>query len=135
MSFRASFADPFNPEFVDLGPLSATQILHTFSSTPWKELLTKMDATPAQEVFHSPSLEVERTEQKHGLCISAIDGQVWLLFYKRPKLITKRSLFGKKEIMEPDYLNEKTVQDSNEVLHYLQALLDGELEKLEQMFG
>jgi hypothetical protein len=109
--------------------------MHTFSSTPWNELLAKMDTNSTQEVFHSPSLEVERTEQKHGLCISAIDGQEWLLFYKRPKLIVKRSLFGKKEVMEPNYLSEKAVQGSDEVLRYLQALLDGELERLEQMFG
>ncbi len=67
------------------------------------------------------------------MSLSAIDGQEWLIFYKRPKLITKRSLFGKKQVMDENYMSEKSVQGTDEVLHYLQTFLDGNSDELERM--
>jgi hypothetical protein len=134
MSFRASIANPFNPEFTELGPLTPAQIINTFASTPWNNLIAQIAASNNREIFHSPSLEVENTSNKNSLCLSAIDEQEWLIFYKRPKLIVKRSLFGKKEVMDENYMSEKTVQGVDEALRCLQALLDGRLDMLEQLF-
>lgn len=135
MHFRASIANPFNPELTELGPLTPAQIRDTFSRVPWNDLIAQINADDGREVFHSPSLEVENQSNKHGLVLSAIDGKEWLIFYKRPKLIVKRSLFSKKEVMDENYMSEKAVSGADEALRCLQALLDGKLDELERMFG
>jgi hypothetical protein len=135
MLFRTTFADPFKPQLVELGQLTPEQIHNAFRSAPWNELVAQINADDGREVYYSPSLGVENPNNKHGISLSAIDRQEWLIFYTRPKLITKRSLFGKKEVMDENYMSEKTVQGTEDVLRCLQAFLDGNSDELELMFA
>lgn len=130
MSFRVSFCDPFKPDVIELGEIEKEKVIDSFQRTPWKKLLDEMDKRKESEIFYSPSLEIENTENKNGLCISAIDGKEWYIFFKRPKMV--RKFFGLVEKMDNDYTTDITGQTEQDVIDCLNALLKNDLEFLEK---
>ena len=92
MNFRASFCDPFKPDIIELGDIEKDKIMETFEKIPWNKLLEEMKLKKENEIYYSPSLEIENKNNKNGLSVSAVDGKEWYIFYKRPKLV--KSFFG-----------------------------------------
>jgi hypothetical protein len=130
MTFRASFCDPFQPKVIELGIIEKDNILEHFESIPWLELLEKMDAAKEKDIHYSPSLEIENKENKHGVTVSAVDGTVWYIFFKRPKKVKR--FFGLSEKIDPHYTTESTGQTIEDARACLQALVANDLMFLEE---
>ncbi len=129
MDFRASFCDPFKPDIIEIGKIEQDKILETFHKIPWSEYLGKMETAKQKEIYYSPSLEIENKENRNGLSVSAINGNEWYIFYKRPKLVKK--FFGLIEKMDNDYLTDIQGQTEKDVLDCLNALINNDLNFLE----
>jgi hypothetical protein len=130
MSYRASFCDPFKSEIIELGEIKKDNIIEHFESIPWSEFLKKMDTANENDIYYSPSLEIENKENKNGISVSAVDGTEWYIFFKRPKLVKK--FFGLFEKMDKNYLTDITGQTIDDVRKCLKALIDNDLKYLEE---
>lgn len=130
MNFRASFCDPFKPEIIEMGNIEEDKIMETFEKIPWNKLLDEMKLKKENELYYSPSLEIENKDNKNGLSVSAVDGKEWYIFFKRPKMVKK--FFGLTEKMNNDYLTDITGQTENDVKECLIALINYDLEFLER---
>jgi len=130
MNFRASFCDPFKPEIIEMGNIEKDKIMETFEKIPWNKLLDEMKLKKENEIYYSPSLEIENKDNKNGLSVSAVDGKEWYIFFKRPKMVKK--FFGLSEKMNNDYLTDITGQTENDVKECLTALINNDLEFLER---
>jgi len=130
MNFRASFCDPFKPKIVEIGNIEKEKIIETFEKIPWKELLNKIESSKSEEIYYSPSLEIENKDNKNGIVISAVDGREWYIFFKRPKLVKK--LFGLIEKMDENYTTEIQGQTEKDALDCLNAIINNDLEFLER---
>ena len=76
-----------------------------------------MEVAKEEDIFYSPSLEIENKDTKHGLSISAVgnhDSFEFYIFYKRPKIV--KTFFGLKEKIKNGYLSDKTGQTKQEPL-------------------
>jgi len=136
MSFRASFCDPFKKDIIELGDISKDDVLDKFEQTPWNDFLNKMASAKQDEIYYSPSLEIENKETKHGLAISAVgdpNNFEFYIFYKRPKKV--KSFFGLKETIKDDYITDKTGQTKQDVLDCLNALLRNDTAYLANKIG
>lgn len=136
MNFRASFCDPFQKEIIELGDIAKEDIIDRFEKTPWSELLMRMTNANQNEIYYSPSLEVENTETKNGLTISAVGDPLdyeFYIFYKRPKKI--KSFLGLKEKLNESYMSEKTGQTTQDVLDCLKALISNDTNYLSNKIG
>ena len=133
MNFRASFCDPFKSNIIELGEIEKDQIMENFEKIPWDDLLKKMETANESEIHYSPSLEIENKSNKNGLSVSAVDGSEWYIFFKRPKLVKK--WFGLVEKMDNDYLTDVTGQSIEDVRNCLNALINNDLEFLENHIG
>ncbi len=136
MNLRATFCDPFQKDIIELGNISEDSIIDKFEKTPWAEILLKMNNAHEDEIHYSPSLEVEDTDSKHGLSISAVgdpENFEFYIFYKRPKNI--RSFFGLKEKLNENYTTDKTGQTKQDVLACLNALLKNDTNFLSTKIG
>lgn len=129
MNYRASFCDPFKKDIIEIGDVDKDKVMETFEKIPWFEFLEKMDNAGENEIYYSPSLEIENKDNKNGLSVSIVDKSEWYIFYKRPKLVKK--FFGLSEKMDPDYLTDITGQTEKDVRDCLNALLKNDLEFLE----
>ena len=124
MNFRASFCDPFKPDIIELGAIQKEKIIDKFNDIAWTDLLRKMGTAKQEEIFYSPSLEIENIDTKHGLAISAVgdpNGYEFYIFYKRPK--TVKTFFGLKEKINEGYTSDKTGMTRQDALDCLNALL------------
>ncbi len=130
MNFRASFCDPFKPDIIELGTIGKNKIIETFDEIPWTEYLKKMGTANDKEIYYSPSLEVENMHNKNGIVVSAIDATEWYIFYKRPKMIKR--FFGLFETMSNNYTTEVHGQTGKDVRECLIALIDNNLNFLEE---
>lgn len=134
MKFRASFCDPFNPRIIELGGIGESEIIDKFKSIPWRDYLDRMGKASESEIHYSPSLEIENTENRNGVCISAVDdnkgGVEYYIFFKRPKEVTK--FFGLTKKMNNNYLTEITGQTGEDAIQCLTALINDEPDYLEQ---
>lgn len=136
MNFRASFCDPFQRDIIELGSISKDSILDKFEKTPWADILRQMSHAREDEIYYSPSLEVENKDNKHGLAISAVGGPdnfEFYIFYKRPKSV--KSFFGLREKTDENYTIDKTGQTKQDVLDCLKALLNNDTEFLANRIG
>ena len=136
MNFRTSFCDPFQKDIIELGNISKDSILDKFEKTPWADILRQMSYAKEDEIYSSPSLEIENKDNRHGLSISAVgdpDNFEFYIFYKRPK--NKKSLFGLKEKINENYTTDKTGQNKQDVLDCLNALLKDDTEFLANKIG
>lgn len=125
MPFKATFCDPLNPEIIEMGDIDKDKIMEVFENIPWDEHLRKMGTAKESDIHYSPSFEVINTDNRNGLCISAIDGIEWYIFYRRPKL--RKLLFGLSDYQT----TEKHGQTINDVRECLTALADNNLVLLE----
>lgn len=129
MPFRASFCDPFKADIIEIGNIEKENVLALFDKIQWTDYLEKMETTNDDEIFYSPSLEIENTENKNGLSVSAVDGTEWYIFFKRPKQIKK--LFGLSTGMNNGYLTDIMGQTEDDVRECLTALINNDLQFLE----
>lgn len=136
MQFKASFCNPFQKDIIDLGYMDQDSIIENFKKIPWIEMLKHMDTRNENQIYYSPSLEIENTATKHGLCISAVGNPEvyeYYIFYKRPK--TLKTFFGLKEKFNENYMTDKTEQTTQDVIDCLQALINGNTEFLDKKIG
>lgn len=136
MNFRATFCDPFKADIIELGNIQKDKIIETFENTPWIDFLRKMELAKEDEIFFSPSLEIENKDTKHGLSISAVgapNNYEFYIFYKRPKKI--KLFFGLKEKIDNNYTSDKTRQTKKDVIDCLDALLRNDMEYLANKIG
>jgi hypothetical protein len=136
MSFRASFCDPFNPQIIELGDIPKERIIEKFENIPWADFLRKMAATKQEDLFYSPSLEIENKETGHALSVSAVgepNQYEFFIFYKRPKKV--KIFFGLKEKIDENYVSDKTGQTKQDALDCLNALIQDNTEYLANKIG
>lgn len=130
MNFRASFCDPFKKDIIELGEIQKSNIMEAFKKIPWDDYLERMKHAKGNEIYYSPSLEIENKDNRNGLCISAVEGDGWYIFYKRPKLV--KLFFGLVQRMNNNYTTEKISQSENDVRDCLNALINNDLDFLEK---
>jgi hypothetical protein len=136
MTFRASFCDPVNPQIIDLGVIHKDSIIDKFESIDWADYLRKMASVKENEIYYSPSLEIENRDTKHGLDISAVgnaNNYEFYIFYKRPKKV--RTFLGLKEKLKDNYISDKTGQTKQDVLDCLNALIRNDTNYLANKIG
>jgi hypothetical protein len=129
MHFRASFCDPFKPDVIELGEIEKDKIIELFENTDWDGYSEKIKKNPTSAIHYSPSLEIENKDNRNGICISAIDETEFYIFFKRPKL--RKYLFGFYNHMNTDYLTEIRDQTVEDVKECLIALMNNDLDFLE----
>jgi hypothetical protein len=132
MNFKASFCDPLNPEIIDLGDIPKDKIMETFEKIPWKKLIQKMKKAKEDEIHYSPSLEIENKENKNVIIVSAMDEKEWYIFFKRPMQF--KSFFGLIKKVDPEYITDKIGQTIDDVKACINALINNNLEFLEEKF-
>ena len=136
MHFGATFCDPFNPSIIELGRIDKDDIISKFESIDWVDYLTRMQSAKESDIHYSPSLEIENTETKHGLSISAVgepSKYEFYIFYKRPKKV--KSFFGLKEKIDDSYVSDKTGQTKQDAIDCLSALIRNDTDYLAQKIG
>lgn len=136
MNFRASFCDPLNKDIIELGAIYKDSIIDKFTSIDWVNYLTKMNAAKESDVYYSPSLEIENKDTKYGLAISVVgdaNNYEFYIFYKRPKKV--KTFFGLKEKLDENYTSNKTEQTKQDVLDCLTALIENDIDYLENKIG
>lgn len=129
MNFRASFCDPFEPDITEIGEIEMDKIMQRFENIPWTQFLERMKNANENDIYYSPSLEIENKTNKNGLSVSAIDETEWYIFFKRPKLVKK--FFGLSEKINDNYLTHITGQNIDDVRKCLMALINNDLKYLE----
>ncbi len=129
MKFRASFCDPFKPDIIELDTIEKDKTMEIFEKIPWNKLIDEMKSKKENEIYYSPSLEIENMDNKNGLSVSAIDEKEWYIFFKRPKMVKK--FFGFTEKMDNNYVTNVTGQTEKDVRECLIALINNDLEFLE----
>ena len=136
MNFRASFCDPLKPDIIELGDISQDTIIDHFEKINWNDYLQKMATAKQDEIYYSPSFEVENKESKNGLAISAVGdpgNYEFYIFYKRPKNV--KSFFGLKEKVNENYSTDIQGQTKNDVIDCLKALLKNDTTYLANKVG
>ena len=132
MKFRAAFCDPFKKDIIELGDIADDNIIGEYKKVRWSEILRSMEKKNHPSIYYSPSLEIQNKESKQGLEISAVgspDNIEFYVFYKRPKLV--KIFFGLKEKMKENYTTDITGQTEKDVLDYLNALLNNDVDFLD----
>jgi hypothetical protein len=129
MEFRASFCDPFKKDIIELGTIDKDKIMAKFESIDWVDYLKRVETAGENEIYYSPSLEIENKTNKNGLVVTAIDGAEWYIFFKRPKRVKK--IFGLYEKLNENYLTDVTGQTAQDVRDCLMALINNDLQSLE----
>ncbi|HEV8503762.1 MAG TPA: hypothetical protein VGQ53_00115 [Chitinophagaceae bacterium] len=136
MNFRASFCDPLKPDIIELGAIHKDSIIDKFESIDWADYLRKMASVKENEIYYSPSLEIENRDTKHGLDISAVGdakNYEFYIFYRRPKKV--KTFLGLKEKLKDNYLSDKTGQTKQDVLDCLDALIRNDTDYLANKIG
>jgi len=133
MKFRASFCDPFKSEIIELGYIEKDKIIEYFNNIPWSDFLERMKSANNDDIYYSPSLEIENEENKNGLSVSAVDEKEWYIFFKRPKMVIR--FFGISKKMHEHYIDQLRGQNIADVKNCLNALINNDLEFLENKIG
>lgn len=130
MKFRGTFYHPFKSDIIEIGEIEKTEIMENFEKIPWRKLLEKMASTEESEIEFSPTLEIENMDNENGLSVCLIAEDDWDIIYKRPKMVKR--LFGLlPEKLKDDYLTEIIGNSTDEVKECLRALVNDDLEFLE----
>jgi hypothetical protein len=136
MNFRASFCDPFDPNIIELGSIQKDSIMDRFENINWPDYLRKMETAKENEIYYSPSLEIENKDTKHGLAVSAVgnpDNYEFYIFYKRPKKV--KTFLGLSQKINDNYVSDKTGQTKQDVLDCLNALIRNDTDYLANKIG
>ena len=132
MQFKLSFCDPFKPDIIELGDISAEKIIESFEKINWADYLLRMENVNQSEIYYSPSFEIENKENKNGLSISAVgspENFEYYIFYKRPKM--RKRFFGLMNTMDENYLSDITGQTKKDALDCLNAMKNNNLDFLD----
>lgn len=125
--FRYSVAEPLKPNILEKGKIEKDEIVKIFNEFPWKQYLEQIKNSKDGKIYYSPSLEFENSGNKNGLAISAVgepDSFEFYVFYKRPK----------KGNTNENNVSDLTGQSKEDVLTYLNALINNDLHYLESKF-
>lgn len=136
MEFKLSFCDPLKPVIIDLGVIPRDRIIETFEQIPWVGHLQKMGSADQNEIYFSPSFEIENTNTQHGLSISAVgepEKFEFYIFYRRPKII--KYFFGLKEKTDPAYTSSVTGQTMQNAIECIHAFINNEINFLANTIG
>lgn len=136
MNFKATFCDPFNPEIIDLGEILQEDIISKFEHIDWTGYLNKMAAASESDIHFSPSLEIECTDTKNALSVSAVGdagNYEFYIFYKRPKKV--KILFGLIEREIENYISDVQGQTKQDVINCLKALIRNDTALLTEVIG
>jgi len=117
MEFSISFCDPLKKDIVEMGDIAKDKVFEIFEDIKWNSYLSKMKDVRDEDIYFSPSFEIENKENKNGLSISAVgepDNFEFYIFYKRPKMI--KSFFGLLKKMKEDFLTDVTGQTKKDAL-------------------
>ena len=133
MNFRATFCEPSQPDIIDLGIINRDAIIPKFESIPWVAYLQEMKDKRDEEIYFSPSFEVENRDNNHALSISAVgepDDFEFYIFYKRPKMI--KTMFGLSQKIADDYMTDIAAQTKEDAIACIRALIANDLEYLDK---
>jgi len=117
MEFSISFCDPLKKDIVEMGDIAKDKVFEIFEDIKWNSYLSKMKDVRDEDIYFSPSFEIENKKNKNGLSISAVgepDNFEFYIFYKRPKMI--KSFFGLLKKMKEDFLTDVTGQTKKDAL-------------------
>lgn len=129
MKFNVVFTDPFQEKLIELGTMSKEEVLQKFEQIPWLNLLQEMKQKKEDEIYYSPSFDIENTETGHGICVSILEENCWYVFYRRPKHFT--SFFGLIKRFKKDYTSDILDQSRSTTEKAIHALLNDEYDYLE----
>lgn len=130
--YRVSFCHPLKEDIQEMDGIGKEQVMETFESIAWNDFLEQMNTANDNDIYYSPSLEIEHKELKSGLCVSAIDGTEWYIFFKRPKVVKKTKWFKKVEVLDQNYTSDVQRQSLADVKECLEALSNGNWGFLEE---
>jgi len=136
MNFRASFCGPLTPDVIELGDIREQDIIDKFESIDWVDHLRQMEGMKQEEIYYSPSLEIENKDTKQALSISVIgdpNNYEFFIFYKRPKKI--KSLFGSIDRISENYMTDKDGLSRKDALDCLNALIRNDTDYLAGKIG
>lgn len=136
MMYRYSICDPLHADVLEMGQIPKESVLEIFDEFPWVPMLAKMEGVGEQDIYFSPSLEFENKLNQHGISISALGDvgkQEFMIFYKRPKMVP--TWLGLSQRMENNYLTERDEQTLADAREAIIALINGDLETLEERWG
>ena len=131
MSYKGIFCNPFKPDTIDLGEIDKDKILDTFEKIPWDDFINRMASAKQKDFYYSPSLDIENLENNHSIEVSAIDGTCWYIFYRRPKMVTKKRWFKTVERLDKTHTTDVLDQSIEDVRECLNALVEGDFGFLE----
>ncbi len=130
MKFKVSFYHPLKKNAIELGIIEKDKIIEKFNSIEWNDYLKRMKLAKESEIYYSPSFEIIDTTDTYGLSTSAIGDNDWYIFYKRPKKV--KVFLGLFERLNENYLTETENQTKKDVIDCLNALLQNNLEFLDE---
>ena len=129
--FRYSICEPLSPTIIEKGKIEQEDIMAILAAFPWETYLLEMDQAEENEIYSSPSLEVENKTQQQGLVISIVGtltAYEFYIFYKRPRALPNGGI-------EEDYCSDLTGQTLEDAKGYLEALVQGDEAYLEVAFA
>ncbi|MGH1404072.1 MAG: hypothetical protein ACRBDL_07490 [Alphaproteobacteria bacterium] len=119
--YRWTVCDPLKEHIIEKGDIDRSDIMETFQTFPWEDMLKKADNAQKNEIYYNPSLEFENTRNKSGIVISAIEmgenlssnDSIFYVFHKKPHQpddlsydLVDQSFDNAREILQ-DFVNEK----------------------------
>ncbi|KAF2516842.1 hypothetical protein E0W68_11545 [Flavobacterium salilacus subsp. salilacus] len=130
--FKQYILEPLKPTAIE-ADISKNNIILFFKNYDWRFFLKQLEEANEKDINWSPTLEFENKENKHSLSISAVGSHsdyIFYIFYKRPKKVKK--WFGLTEAMNKNYVSELLDQTEEDTSKYLQALIEGNYNYLEE---
>jgi len=109
--------------------MNASQIFNFISSYDWKNDLEEYSKYVGDQIYHTPSLEIENRPQNQILKISNISSDYqnykYFISFTRPVMITY--LWGLWELFKKQHRSEKKIKTENEMQNILKQFLDEDL--------
>lgn len=136
MEFRTTFCDPLEPDIIELTNISKDTIIDYFEKINWFDFLQKMATAKHDDIYYSPSFEVENKKSKNGLVITAVgspNNYEFSIFYKRPK--KEKQFFGLIEKVIENYSTDIRRQTKNDAIDCIKALLRNDTSFLSSKVG
>lgn len=142
MKFKTSFCHPLKKDIVELGLINKADVIDQFRSYDWRSFLMEMKLLSDKEIFYSPSFTMETEDGERGFGICAIEcdekGVLFLVIYRRPKLIIKHYGFLNRKTKE--VFRQKHVTDIHDLyqdaaINYLSLFIEGKYDELEKDFS
>ncbi len=111
------------------GEMGASEILHFVSSYDWKNDLAEYSEYVGDQIYNTPSIEIENQKQNQILKISNISSDYqnykYFIGFTRPVVITY--LWGLWEHFKKQHRSEKKIKTESEMQNILKQFLDEDL--------